>query len=693
MSALVSEPQAADPLVSAWTSVATALGQPVGPTDGLADGDVHERLTALAGRARLRVRRVALVGPWWGRDSGPLIGFRRDGGEPVALFPRPWGGYTMVEGDRAPARVTPEGARQLASHGYAVYRSFPPRPMRLTDVVRFATRPLRADLALLTVAGLAASAVVALVAVAGGRLVDDVLPADDGGVFLAFGAALLVSTLALGLVEAVRAVALVRVAGSMRLALQAAVWDRLLTVRASFFGRYPTGDLAARASGIDVLEQLVAGPAVAAGVGLLTSAASWLVLVSIDPLLALLAAALAVVFAGLAAAVHVRTHRDRRVLLGIHGQLASLVFQLLNGIAKLKVAAAEGRAFAVWRAKFDAQHRLAARIERRILVLQTMAGAGPTLVLLAVVAVLAESRRLSVGEFVSFGAALSVVMSALVEATLAAPSFLHATSVFERVHPILDEAPEVPPGRRLPPPLTGAVAVRDVSFRYAPGGPLVLDRVSLEARPGQFVAIVGPSGSGKSTLLRLLLGFEQPGEGTVAYDGHPLDELDTAAVRRQLGVVLQDALLLPGATLFENIAGSRRCTLDDAWAAATAAGLADDIRAMPMGMHTFVAEGASTFSGGQRQRLLIARALLSRPRVLLLDEATSALDNRTQEQVAASVEALRLTRIVIAHRLSTIARADVIYVMSGGRVVQQGNLSELMAVAGPFRDLALPQMT
>ena len=228
-------------------------------------------------------------------------------------------------------------------------------------------------------------------------------------------------------------------------------------------------------------------------------------------------------------------------------------------------------------------------------------------------------------------------------------------------------------------------------FRYQADGPVVLKDVSLRAEPGEFIALVGPSGSGKSTLLRLLLGFETLESGSIYYDGQDLEGLDIQAVRRQIGVVLQSGRLIAG-DIFTNIAASGPITLDEAWEAARMAGLADDIRAMPMGMHTVVSQGGGTLSGGQRQRLLIARAIVNRPRMLFFDEATSALDNRTQAIVSASLERLHATRIVVAHRLSTIVNADRIYVMDQGRIVQVGTYAELMVQKGTFADIASRQI-
>jgi ATP-binding cassette subfamily C protein len=239
--------------------------------------------------------------------------------------------------------------------------------------------------------------------------------------------------------------------------------------------------------------------------------------------------------------------------------------------------------------------------------------------------------------------------------------------------------------------VAGEVAVQHVFFRYSADGAYVLNDLTLHADPGEFIALVGPSGSGKSTLLRLLLGFEQPEAGSIFYDGQELGGLDLLALRRQIGVVLQNGRLMPG-DLYSNIVASTGATLDDAWEAARMSGLDADIRGMPMGMHTVVSEGATTLSGGQRQRLMIARAIVTRPRILLFDEATSALDNRTQAVVSESLAALRATRLVIAHRLSTVVHADRICVVEKGRVVQAGRYDDLMSAEGPFRELARRQI-
>jgi ABC-type bacteriocin/lantibiotic exporter with double-glycine peptidase domain len=262
---------------------------------------------------------------------------------------------------------------------------------------------------------------------------------------------------------------------------------------------------------------------------------------------------------------------------------------------------------------------------------------------------------------------------------------------FSRLKPLISSKTEISDDLRPPGELSGELELSGVTFRYAAGGAPVLDEVSLKISPGEYVAIVGPSGSGKSSLFRLVLGFEQPEYGTVFYDGKALSTLDTSAVRRQLGVVLQDTKLATG-SLYENICGGIEMPMERVWGAAQLAALDTDIMQMPMGMHTLVSEGVNTLSGGQRQRLMIARAIARLPRILLFDEATSALDNQTQSTVATSLERLAITRVVIAHRLSTIRNADRIVMLIGGKIAQMGSYEELLKQPGPFAEFAQRQL-
>jgi ABC-type bacteriocin/lantibiotic exporter with double-glycine peptidase domain len=332
--------------------------------------------------------------------------------------------------------------------------------------------------------------------------------------------------------------------------------------------------------------------------------------------------------------------------------------------------------------------RLADRITVVNAVLPTVASMG--LFWCAMLAFQDGGSRLTTGTFLAFHAAFGMLTAGATSLSNTVVDLLEVGPLWERAKPILAATPEVDTTKVNPGRLSGKLVLDQVTFRYQEHGPVVLDKVSLHAEPGEFIALVGPSGSGKSTILRMLLGFDTPESGAVYYDDQELSRLDITAVRRQLGTVLQQSRII-AATIFDNIAGGGLLTPEAAWEAVRAAGLAEDIAAMPMGLHTWVSEGCSTLSGGQRQRLLIARALARQPAMILFDEATSALDNRTQAVVTASLARLQVTRLVIAHRLSTIRHADRIYVLQQGRVVQQGRFAELTRHGGLFAQLIARQ--
>jgi len=383
----------------------------------------------------------------------------------------------------------------------------------------------------------------------------------------------------------------------------------------------------------------------------------------------------------------------QRPIMKIQGKIAGMVLQFITGISKLQVAGAEGLAFAVWARAFSEETRLDRKtgaVWIGLNVFNTAYWILTTIVLFGAMAFWVESR-MSTGAFLAFNAAFGGSIGAVLAMGNALLSLLDAVPIYERAKPILQATPEVDEERADPGELHGKIELSHILFRYHPDTPPVLNDLSFQVNPGEMVALVGPSGAGKSSLFRLLLGFETPEAGSIYYDGIELAGLDVTAVRRQFGVVLQNAKLTPG-SIFENIVGSSLLTLEDACEAARQAGLEEDISQMPMGMHTILSEGAGTLSGGQRQRLMIARAIVARPRILLFDEATSALDNHTQGIVSRSLEQLQATRIIIAHRLSTIMNAHRILVIQGGRLVQSGHYQELIQQPGVFADMAKRQL-
>ena len=378
----------------------------------------------------------------------------------------------------------------------------------------------------------------------------------------------------------------------------------------------------------------------------------------------------------------------------LQGKIGGFVLQLISGVSKLRVAAATLRALAVWSRQFAIQKRYFVASQRAANALGVFETSFPTIATLIIFAAASftESRLLlDIGGFFAFFTAFGQSMGSIGAWASGVSESLIAIPHLTRLRPLISAAVEISEDRKPPGELSGAVEFSRLTFRYVPAGPPVLDNVTLRIAQGEYVAIVGPSGSGKSSLFRLLLGFEQPESGAVFLDGKAIDTLDISAVRRQLGVVLQNGKLATG-SIYDNICGGVQLPLEQAWEAARLAGLDADIERMPMGMHTVVAEGVNTLSGGQRQRIMIARAIARRPRILLFDEATSSLDNQSQAIVSASLGNLNVTRIVIAHRLSTVRQADRIIVLVDGKVVQTGSFAELSNTPGMFATFAQRQL-
>ena len=304
---------------------------------------------------------------------------------------------------------------------------------------------------------------------------------------------------------------------------------------------------------------------------------------------------------------------------------------------------------------------------------------------------LSVQSNVSPSEYIAFNSAYGAVSAAFASLTAVALSVARIKPILEMAEPILKTEPESSENKTMVTRLSGSIELSNVYFRYTPNMPYVVDGMSLKIRAGEYVAIVGTTGCGKSTLVRLLLGFETPEKGAVYYDGKDLATLDLRSLRRRIGTVTQDGGLFQGDIYSNIVISAPQLSLDEAWEAAELAGIADDIRAMPMGMQTMISEGQGGISGGQKQRLMIARAVAPKPKILIFDEATSALDNKTQKQVSDALDKLKCTRIVIAHRLSTIKNCDRILVLEGGRILEEGSYDELIAKNGFFAELVARQ--
>jgi NHLM bacteriocin system ABC transporter ATP-binding protein len=691
------EASGADPLLAACRRVGQAMDVVIQAPPGVQKSrDGQDALRRIARASRIRLRRVALRGRWWRADNGPMLAYREEGRRPVALLPTAPRRYELIDPvAHTCTPVTAEVAVSLAPLAYVFYRPFPMRALGAPDLLKFGLRGSRNDVLTVVLVGVAIGVLGMITPLAIGVLFDQVIPGAARSQLLQLGLALLVSAIVSAMFRLTQNVAVLRLEGKVDISLQTGVWDRLLRLPASFFRDYSAGDLAERAMGIDIIRRTLPEATISSILASVFSAFNFVLLFYFDAGLAWVAVGLVLL---LVAVIVIAGHfqvRHQRALTALQGRISGMVLQFISGVAKLRVAGAEDRAFALWAKAFSAQKRIAFKAQSVANGLSVFQSAYPILTSIAVFAMVAfasEGQHLSTGSFLAFSAAFTQFLTASLTVSSVLVSVLNVVPVYERVRPILQALPEVGPAKSDPGELTGEIEVSHVVFRYRENEPLVLKDISLHVEPGEFVALVGPSGCGKSTLIRLLLCFETPLLGAIYYDGQDLAGLDVEAVRRQLGVVLQNGHLISG-DIFTNIVGSSPLTVDDAWEAARMVGLDEDIEEMPMGLHTVISEGGGTLSGGQRQRLLIARAIVNKPRILFFDEATSALDNRTQAFVSESLERLHVTRVVVAHRLSTIVNADRILVLDDGKIVQRGTYDELMKEGGLFAELAKRQLS
>jgi len=649
-------------------------------------------LQGIAESSKIRIRRVKLDTGWLAEDSGPLLGFLKETGEPVALVPEKNVCYRMYSADgQELGTVDRATADQLEDFAFSFYRTFQKMELTLRNIFRFGSFGNRYTIILLIIVGLLGGLLSIATPVATNLLFSTVIPSSDQSQLLyligGMGAMLIGSTL-FGLV---RSLTTLRLQTLLNNNIQAAIWDHLLRLPVTFFSRFNAGDLAIRANSINEIREILAGSTITVILSSIFSIFSLILMFVYSAKMAMISLAYVLVITLVSALFIVRQHRLHKEILEYEGEMNGFMFQLVSGIAKIKNSAAENRAFFQWSSHFSRQQNTMFQMNKLNAGLATFNAIIPVCAtLLLFIGVGFFNVNLSAGQFVGFNSALGQFIGGFSALLMVIPDLLEIKPLYKRVQPVLEQETET--HDEMPPmePLTGRLEIQNVCYRYPGAATDTLKNVSLQAKPGEFIALVGSSGSGKSTLLKLMLGFDKPSTGSLFYGNIDMHSRDIPSLRRQIGVVLQKSKIYPG-SIQENVIGNLPLSADDAMAALEAAGFKDDLEQLPMGLHTVIGE-AGSLSGGQKQRILIARALVNKPKILLFDEATSALDNKTQKIVSESLDQLQATRIVIAHRLSTIQGADRIYVMDKGVIVEQGNYAELIAQRGVFYDLAKRQI-
>lgn len=654
--------------------------------------DLNEQLEFLLRPHGIMRRTVRLEKGWYRDASGAMLAVRKSDGAPVALLPSGLSGYTFFDESKGKrVRVNRKNQDLFEEEALAFYASFPLKKIGLKDLALFIVRTLSvADFALFALAALAVTLIGLLSPKLTNLLLSDVLGSGSLRLLVSIAVFMVCVSVSSLLIGGVRALLMARINTKTDLSVQAAAMMRVLSLPADFFKEYASGDLSARASQISTLCSMMIQAVLSTG---LTSVFSLVYITQIftyAPALVVPAVLIILVTVAVSAITTLAQMKVGKKQMELGAQESGLSYALISGVQKIKLAGAEKRAFAKW-GNLYAKEAALTYDPPAFLRLNGVITTAITLIGNLVMYYFAVQSGVSVADYFAFNTAYGMVSGAFTSLASIALTVANIKPVLDMVRPILQAQPEIAEGKKVIERLSGGIELNNVTFRYREDMPAVVDNLSLKIRPGQYVALVGATGCGKSTLLRLMLGFEQPQKGAVYYDGRDLAGIDLKSLRRRIGVVMQNGKLFSG-DIFSNITISAPwLTLDDAWEAAELAGIADDIRRMPMGMHTIISEGAGGVSGGQRQRLMIARAIAPKPRILMFDEATSALDNLTQKKVSESLDQLKCTRIVIAHRLSTIRQCDRILYLEGGRILEDGTYDELIEKGGKFAELVARQ--
>jgi NHLM bacteriocin system ABC transporter ATP-binding protein len=683
-------PEGTDPLVACATRVLAEKGLELRvPRGGLEGREGTAAVRELASASRVYARRVSLAGRWWEAAEEPVLGFRPDGA-PVALLPT-GDGMECVAADGGREALDERVAAELLDAGFVFSKPALEAEVDERALARIAVH--RRGRAIGTYVGWGVVLAVSGLAVpfASGVVFDQIVPNDDRTRLWYLLAALVLVAVATLPLQLALTSARTRFETTASLDVQRSIWGRVLASPVTLVRRIGAGDLAMRLSGLEAVRDPIDASVLMVLPALLSGLLAGLVLFVYKPSLAVLVLLGGLLILGLGLVLARAAARAQAEVEEATGAVNGFLFQVLVAIPKLRVAGAEARAFLAWadRFRFAVGQRLMRASGRQILLTSMVPSLG-ALVLFAGVAIIGPTA-IGVDVFVAFQTTYNLFLLGVTSTVAGVGTALSLRPNLDRALELTRDEPESGPARAEQGRMRGEVGFAGVTFRYHAEMRPVLDEITFRVAPSEMVAIAGRSGSGKSTIIRLLLGFEQPEEGSVLFDGQHLSSLDVEAVRRQLGVVLQDGQLIPG-TVRQNLAGVASLTEQEAWQLAEVVALADEIRAMPMGMDTMVTLNGGAFSGGQRQRLLIARALAGRPRILLLDEATSSLDNVAQRIITENLAELGMTRIVVAHRLSTMVGADRILVVDRGRVVEEGTYDELMALEGEFHRLAARQV-
>ena len=657
--------------------------------------DVPESVTGIYGQLDfclrphgVMYREVKLDKDWYKDSIGPIMAYTVEGGMPIALMPGKIMGYWYFDPETGlPVKVNALTARQFDEHALCFYRPLPQKKLTIRDLLLYMRECVTVgNVVLKGLAVLGVALVGLLMPRLVGILTGPVLASGEVRALVGIALCIVCVSISQQLISSTATLLSSRLESRARLGVEASMMMRLLSLPTGFFEQYSAGDLKSRFMSVETLCKQIMTLATSAGLSSLASLVYVTQIYAYAPSLvvpALLIVLITVTFSVTTSIVGMKVSKRRMEAAATESGAA---YALISGIRKIRLAGAEERVFSKW---FGVYAKVADLTYNPPLLMKvnTVISLGITLISNIVLYYLAVKSGVDQSSYFAFTTAYGMIMGAFVSLSNTVTQAANIRPMLEMAEPFLEAVPETSEDKEVMTDIRGDVEFDHVSFRYSHDTPPVLEKLSLSIHAGEYVAIVGKSGCGKSTLTRLLLGFEKPEQGGVLVDGKDIANIDLPSYRRNIGTVMQHDGLFQGSIYYNIVITAPELTVEDAWEAAEIAGIADDIRALPMGMHTVISEGHGGISGGQKQRLMIARAIAPKPKLLIFDEATSALDNKTQKQVTDALDRMGCTRVVIAHRLSTIRHCDRILVLDDGRIAEDGTYDELIEKGGLFAEL------
>ena len=660
--------------------------KPTEVKEGISDFD--EALEYLLRPHGIMRRAIKLKEQWYQDAYGPILGFIKENGVPVALLPQKFFGYYYNDPESGKKiKINRWNADKISDDAICFYRPLPLKKLQIPDLLLYMRRCIAMeDVFLISVSTVLVSAVGLIAPRLTKALTGPVLNSRELSLLISIGIFMICSALSSQLIRASHSLISSRVSSKISLSVEAAVMARVLSLPAKFFREYSSGELSSRASSINSLCSMLAGFAFSLGLTSLSSLMYVSQIFSFAPSLVIPSIIIMVVSILLSVFSSLLQIKISGEQMKLAAEGSGLSYAMVTGIQKIKPSGAEKRAYSKWLNHYARETEYVYN-PPLFLKINSVLITAVSLIGNIILYYIAVKTGIGQSNYFAFNSSYGLVMGAFTSLASMALSVARVRPILEMAEPILNEQPEIAENKEIITNVRGNIELSNVFFRYDEKSPYIVNNLSLKIKAGEYVAIVGKTGCGKSTLMRLLLGFEKPEKGAIYYDNKDMEKIDLKSLRQKIGTVMQSGGLFQG-DIYSNITISKpTLTLDEAWEAAEIAGMADDIRDMPMGMQTMISEGQGGVSGGQKQRIMIARAVAPKPKILFFDEATSALDNKTQRQVSDALDKLKCTRVVIAHRLSTIKNCDRILVLEGGKIIEEGTYQQLVDKNGFFAEL------